>query len=119
MENVCHAAALALTRGSGGQAYFVSDGRDSNLREVISTLLRTHGIEPPKASVPLPVAWVLAGAMEWAWRVFDRSGEPPITRQMLRLIGQPFTVDISKAEQELGYQPVVSWEQGVAAMEAV
>jgi nucleoside-diphosphate-sugar epimerase len=117
VDNVCHAAALALEHGRGGQAYFVSDGRDGTLREVLSAFLRTRGVEPPKGSVPLSVAWRMAGAMEWVWRVFSRPGEPPITRQMLRLIGQPFTVDIAKAERELGYRPMVSWEQGLAGMQ--
>lgn len=60
----------------------------------------------------------MACAMEWMWRTFSRQGEPPITRQMLRLIGSPFTVDIGKARRELGYRPIVSWEQGVEAMQA-
>lgn len=118
VDNVCHAAALALERGTGGEAYFVSDGRDGTLKEVISALLRTRGVEPPRASAPLAMAWTMARVMEWAWRRFDRAGEPPITRQMLRLIGAPFTVDTAKAERELGYRPVVSWEQGLSAMRA-
>ncbi|UUX97701.1 NAD(P)-dependent oxidoreductase [Aquabacterium sp. J223] len=116
VDNVCHATGLALERGRPGETYFVSDGRDGTLREVFSALLATRGIAPPKRSAPLPVAWTLARAMEWVWRTFGRAGEPPITRQMLRLIGQPFTLDITKAERELGYRPVVSWEQGLAAM---
>jgi nucleoside-diphosphate-sugar epimerase len=117
VDNVCHAAVLALERGIGGEAYFISDGRDSTLRDVVSALLRTRGVEPPEATVPLPVAWYMASAMEWIWRVFARSGEPPITRQMLRLIGQPFTTDISNARRVLGYEPVTSWEQGLAEMQ--
>jgi hypothetical protein len=80
---------------------FVSDDADSTLKEVLSALLRTRAIEPPRASVPLPVAWAMATAMEWIWRAFSRQGEPPITRPMLRLIGMPFTVDIGKARREL------------------
>ena len=41
---------------------------------------------------------------------------PPITRQMLRMIGMPFTLSISRAQNELGYQPIVTWERGIAAM---
>lgn len=116
VDNVCHAACLALERGRAGEAYFVSDGRDRTLRDILSAFLATRGIEPPKSSAPLPVAWTLARAMEWSWRTFRRAGEPPITRQMLRLVGLPFTLDITKAERELGYRPIVSWDQGLAAM---
>lgn len=116
VDNVCHAACLALERGCPGEAYFVSDGRDGTLREVLSALLATRGVEPPKRSAPLPVAWTVARAMEWVWCTFGRTGEPPITRQMLRLMGLPFTLDITKAQRELGYRPIVSWEQGLAEM---
>ena len=118
VDNVCHALELALEKGRGGETYFISDGSDSTLKQFLSALLQTRSVDPPRASAPLPVAWVMATVMEWIWRTFARKGEPPITRQMLRLIGQPFTVDIAKAERELGYRPVVSREQGLAAMRA-
>lgn len=118
VDNVCHALELAVEKGRGGEAYFVSDGTDSTLKETMSGWLRTRGIEPPRASAPLPVAWVMAGLMEWVWRAFSRPGEPPMTRQMLRLIGEPFTVNTDKAQRELGYRPIVSREQGLLAMQA-
>lgn len=117
VDNVCHALELAVEKGRGGEAYFVSDGTDTTLKGLISGLLRTRGIEPPRASAPLPVAWIMASVMEWVWRRFSRPGEPPITRQMLRLIGESFTLDIGKAQRELGYRPEVSPEQGLRAMQ--
>jgi nucleoside-diphosphate-sugar epimerase len=119
IDNVCHALELAVEKGRGGEAYFISDGTDSTLKEVISGLLQTRGIEPPRASAPLPVAWVMASVMEWIWRTFSRQGEPPMTRQMLRLMGAAFTLDIGKAQRELGYRPVVSRESGLMAMQAI
>lgn len=117
IDNVCHAVELALAKGRGGETYFVSDGVDTTLKSFLSSLMQTRAIEPPRASAPLRAAWVMATAMEWAWRTFSRPGEPPITRQMLRLIGQPFTVDIGKAQRELGYRPEVTREQGLQAMQ--
>jgi nucleoside-diphosphate-sugar epimerase len=38
---------------------------------------------------------------------------------MLRLIGESFTLDIRKAQRELGYRPVVSWDQGLQAMQGI
>ncbi|MCB2032313.1 MAG: NAD-dependent epimerase/dehydratase family protein [Ottowia sp.] len=117
VDNVCHAVELALAKGRGGEAYFVSDGPDTTLKSFLSSLMQTRAVEPPRASASLRVAWVMATVMEWVWRRFSRPGEPPITRQMLRLIGQPFTVDISKARRELGYRPEVTREQGLLAMQ--
>jgi nucleoside-diphosphate-sugar epimerase len=42
-----------------------------------------------------------------------------MTRQMLRLMGAAFTLDIGKAQRELGYRPVVSRESGLMAMQAI
>lgn len=117
VDNVCLAVELAIEKGRGGEAYFVSDGVDSTLKQVISGLLQTRSVDVPRASAPLPIAWAMAFIMEWMWRTFARPGEPPITRQMLRLIGKPFTLDIGKAQRELGYRPEVTWEQGIKGMQ--
>lgn len=116
VDNLCDAVLLAHAHGRGGEAYFVSDAVDGQLKQVISDLLRTRAVEPPSTSAPLPVAWTMARVMEWMWRRFGRAGEPPITRQMLRLIGMPFTLDITKAQRELGYRPKVTWQQGLLEM---
>jgi len=116
VDNLCHALMLAAERGRGGEAYFVSDGRDATLKGVIAPLLATRGVDPGERAVPFGAAWALAGVMGFVWRALRLQGEPPITRQMLRLIGKDFTIDIAKAESELGYSAVVGWEQGLAEM---
>lgn len=118
VDNLCHALVLAAERGRGGEAYFVSDGRDGTLKSVIAPLLATRGVEPGRRAAPFGVAWTLAGLMGFVWRMLRLGGEPPVTRQMLRLIGKDFTVNIEKACSELGYAPVVSREEGLAEMRA-
>ena len=116
VDNVCRAAILAAERGTGGASYFVSDGADGSLRTIVTALLATRNVVPPKASVPFGLGWWMARCMEAVWGIFRIGGEPPITRQMLRMIGMPFTVNIARARRELGYQPVVTWQSGIAAM---
>jgi nucleoside-diphosphate-sugar epimerase len=118
VDNVCHGAILAAQAGpyASGNAYFLSDGEDGTLRQVISDLLTAHGIEPPTSSSPFPLAWQLAKVLELAWNTLPLPGEPLLTRQMLRLIGMPFTLDITRARGDLGYQPIVSWQQGIQAL---
>ncbi|MDP2212636.1 NAD(P)-dependent oxidoreductase [Phenylobacterium sp.] len=118
VDNLCHALMLAADRGRGGEAYFVSDGRDGTLRSVIAPLLATRGVDPGQRAAPFGVVWAVAGIMGFVWRTLRLKGEPPITRQMLRLIGKDFTVDIGKATSELGYGSVVRWEEGLAEMRA-
>jgi nucleoside-diphosphate-sugar epimerase len=108
--NVCHVAILAAERATGGRAYFVSDGQERTLREVISTLLDTRGVDAGTRSAPLRVAWFMATGMEAVWKTLGLSGEPPLTRQMLRLVGWDFTISDRRAREELGYAPVISWE---------
>src|ERR1700732_2597467 len=82
-----------------------------------TALLAARNVVPPRASAPVRVAWWMARCVEAVWRVFRFGGEPPITRQMLRMIGRSFTLNISRARSELGYQPIVSWQSGIAAMQ--
>ena len=45
-------------------------------------------------------------------------GEPPLTRFALWAASQECTLDDSKARAELGYRPVISRDEGLAAMAA-
>ena len=114
INNLIDALLLAVDRGHG--AYFVADAEERTLRSVISDLLATRGVKAGDKSASFGMAWTLAGVMGFFWRLFNLKGEPPITQQMLRLIGKPFTLNISKAQRELGYAPRVSWRQGIAEM---
>jgi nucleoside-diphosphate-sugar epimerase len=116
VDNLVDALILAADQGKGGETYFVSDAEDGTLKSVIGGLLATRGVNGGAKSIGFGTAWTMAGIMGAAWRIFRLKGEPPITRQMLRLIGQPFTVRIDKAKRELGYVPRTSWKQGIDEM---
>ncbi|WP_404713698.1 NAD-dependent epimerase/dehydratase family protein [Sphingomonas sp. MMS24-J13] len=116
VDNVCACAILAAEKSPGGRAYFVTDGKNQPLRTVITELVGTKGVEIEARNAPLGMAWLMAGVMEFVWRTFGRAGEPPLTRQMLRMVGYDFTISDRRAREELGYAPVTSWTQGIAAM---
>ncbi|WP_315795928.1 NAD-dependent epimerase/dehydratase family protein [Bradyrhizobium sp. SZCCHNRI3043] len=116
VDNLCDALILAADRGRGGEAYFIADAEQSTLKSFISSLLATRGVTAADKSVRFGIAWTMAGLMGAAWRVLRLKGEPPITRQMLRLIGKPFTISTRKAQTELGYTPRITMNEGLAAM---
>lgn len=118
VDNVCHCAILAAARSPGGRAYFVTDGEDRTMREVMTALLASRGVKVEARDVPIGAAWLIATLMEGAWRTFRLKGHPPLTRQMLRLVGYDFTISDRRARSELAYAPVVSWQDGLTAMQA-
>lgn len=116
MDNVCHCAILAAECAPGGRAYFVTDGEDRTLREIIGQLVTTQGVEAKARDVPVGLAWFLASVMEGVWRTLKLHGAPALTRQQVRMVGYPFTLSDQRARTELGYAPVVSWQEGIEAM---
>ncbi len=120
VDNVCHGAFLAAERGVGGEAYFLADAEESTLRRVTTALLATRGLDPGRKTIAFRTAWRLCSLIEPLWRTVDGyRHELPMTRQLLRMAAQPFTVNTAKARTQLGYQPVVSWEAGLRAFTAV
>jgi nucleoside-diphosphate-sugar epimerase len=118
VDNVCACAILAAEKSVGGRGYFVTDGQNQSMRAVITGLVGTKGVDIKARNAPLGVAWFMASVMEFIWRAFGRSGEPPLTRQMLRMVGYDFTISDARAREELGYAPVTSWADGITAMRA-
>jgi nucleoside-diphosphate-sugar epimerase len=116
VDNVCEGLLLAAEKGRGGEAYFVTDGAPVELRQFVTQLLATQGVDAGDKSVPRPVALALARASEWVWETFGLKGEPPATRMAVHLFGEPVTVNDAKARRELGYAGGVTREQGLAAL---
>jgi nucleoside-diphosphate-sugar epimerase len=116
VTNVVEGIALALERGTPGSVYFLTDGEPTEFRGFISALVETQGLEPPKASIPRPVAKVMAGVLEGVWTMFRLSSAPPLTRTLIFLMGEEVTVNDAKARRELGYTASMSRERGLREM---
>jgi nucleoside-diphosphate-sugar epimerase len=116
VDNAVEGLLLGAERGRPGQAYFVTDGEPTVFRDFVTRLLATQGIEPPSRNLPLPLARAAAAACEAAWRILPLQGAPPLTRATVWLSGVEVTIDVSKARSALGYEPVVSADQGLEAL---
>jgi nucleoside-diphosphate-sugar epimerase len=114
IDNTVEGLWLAATRGPAGGVWFVTDGEPVEFREFLTALVGTQGLEIPDKSVPAPVANTAAKASEWLWRRLRRPGSPPLTRFAVWVSSQECTIDISRAERELGYRPVTTREEGLA-----
>ncbi len=116
VDNVVEGLVLAAEKGRAGEAYFITDGEPVVFRDFVTALIETQGVEPPDRSLPSWTATPLARISEAAWKVLPLNGEPPMTTFRAWILTQECTIDISKARSELGYEPVVSREQGLAEL---
>jgi nucleoside-diphosphate-sugar epimerase len=113
IANLVHAVELALQRGAGGNAYFVTDEGSTTFREFLAALLATRGISAPERSLPGWVARTIAALMEVSWRALSLEADPPLTRFAASMMSRECTIRIDKARRELGYAPVISREDGL------
>jgi nucleoside-diphosphate-sugar epimerase len=113
VDNVIEGLMLGAKRGRPGGVYFVTDGEPVVFREFVTELLGTQGVTPPKRNTPAPVGRAAAAVSEGIWRVLRRPGNPPVTRLAYWLSAQECTIDISRAREELGYEPVRSIPEGM------
>ncbi|MGW8376823.1 NAD-dependent epimerase/dehydratase family protein [Streptomyces sp. ODS28] len=118
VDNACAGILAALERGSGGRAYFLTDGEPVEFRAFLTALAATAGTRLPDRSLPRWVLAAVARAGETAWRLLPLRGEPPVTRTFLVLSGQEMTVDDGAARRELGYRPVISRDEGLRRLAA-
>jgi nucleoside-diphosphate-sugar epimerase len=118
VDNVVEGLLLAAEKGRPGEAYFVTDGRPVVFREFVTAMLETQGVEPPGRSIPAWTAAPLARVAEAAWKLLPLRGDPPMTTFRSWILTQECTIDITKARQELGYEPVVSQEKGLEGLRA-
>ena len=118
VENAVEGLVLAATRGTAGNAYFVTDGEPVVFREFVSELLSTQEVQAPNRSIPAPLAGAVAIGGETAWRLLPLPGRPPVTRFAYWVSSQDCTIRIDKARRDLGYEPVKSRSEGLAELRA-
>jgi len=114
--NLVLALELALTRGRGGEAYFVADEGERTQREFLTAYAATAGVTLPTKSLPGALVRALARAIEGVWRALGVRRTPPLTSFAVCALSRSVTVDTTKATRELGYVPRVDFEDGMRAL---
>lgn len=116
--NLCHAVDLAMTNGRSGEIYHIADGPARPFRETISALLATQGLEVGEKSVPRALVRTIAKVGDWLHATSDGRIRGPLSFQDYATSAVEISLDTRKAEKELRYAPVVSWEEGLADLRA-
>jgi len=112
VDNVVHAICLALQAPrAAGRTYTITNGEHVALWPLIIRVLACLGLRTELRRIPVYGALALGRALELYARL--SGGEPSLTRYTVSILAREQTYDISAARQDLGYEPVVSIEQGI------
>ncbi|HZA76957.1 MAG TPA: NAD(P)-dependent oxidoreductase [Acidimicrobiales bacterium] len=100
-----------------GNAYWVADAEPYELREILATVRRALAAEGLTLSGPerLPLPRLAARAAEKADGVLQGRGRYSQALHVLGELNHTIACDITRARDELGYEPAVSLEEGMRA----
>ena len=118
IANAVHGMLLALEKGRAGEVYFVTDGEPVEFREFVTKLLATQGVEAPSREIP---RWLASPALrigDLLGRMTGGAVQGPMSWQEYAVLGVEVTLNIDKAQRELGYSPVISRDEGLAELQA-
>jgi nucleoside-diphosphate-sugar epimerase len=108
IENLTHAVLCALrAKVTTGNVYHVVDRELSVSRDFFTELSAALGWNPPKN----------AGPYWWAW-ICSRTGLSSLHPTEVIRRGQTSAFDMSRAKRDLGYEPPITREQGLAELAA-
>ena len=103
--NFAQAAERAVTGPVMAGVFNIADAQTTAIDELLITLLRKNGIEVRLLHVPANMAWALAVASEWLWRLAGSTRAPRLTRYLVAQVADAHTLDLTRAYAELGYAP--------------
>ncbi len=113
IANLTHAIELALTKGRGGEAYFILDDGVHPMRDMLTGMAASRGIALPEKNTPAWVVDALGATCEVLWSAFPMKGDPPLTRFSAMILSRDAILKDDKARAEVGYAPVISVEEGM------
>jgi nucleoside-diphosphate-sugar epimerase len=95
---------LAPGAPHAGRAYFVAQEEPVELWPWLARVLAEAGLPGPRGRVPLALARAAGWAFEQVWDLFDRAGEPPMTRFVALQLARSHTYDLEPARRDFGYR---------------
>jgi nucleoside-diphosphate-sugar epimerase len=114
-------AALALINDpdrAAGRAYFISQGQPVKLWWMIDQMLVAAGEKPVQGAVSRKTAVRIGAILETLFRVFGLTSEPPMTRWIAEELATSHWFSIHQAKDRLGYEPIISVEEGLADLQS-
>lgn len=113
--NLVEAILLAVDHPDAvGELFNITDGELVTKRRFFETIADGLNLPRPKMSIPLGLARFLARWRESVYRRKNKPYPPRITHGTLKFAGLNLDFSIAKARTQLGYNPQIGFEAGMA-----
>lgn len=104
---------LAPGADCAGRAYFITNGEPWPLAKIVNAILDAAGLPPVTKRIPPAAAYAAGAVLELTYGILGIRREPTMTRFVARQLATAHWYDISAAKRDLGYEPIVSMEEGL------
>ncbi|GIU17717.1 2-alkyl-3-oxoalkanoate reductase [Shewanella sp. MBTL60-007] len=121
-------AALTLSNGvvegmpnsaaCAGKAYYLSNDEPITMAAMLNKILACRNLPPVTKRVPTHLAYMAGYLLESVYSLLGKQDEPIMTRFVARQLSTSHYFDISAAKQDLGYQALVSIDEGMERLKA-
>lgn len=114
IEDLEQAAFLAeRAPHAAGQAYNLTDGSRTSLREFVTFITGYLGLPAPKRHIRPAVAWAACYGLEALARITRAKAPPLLNRSRMKFLYLNQHYSIEKARRELGYTPRFTYREGL------
>jgi len=123
VDNAAHAhilaaRALKTNPSISGRAFFITHAKPVALWPWIDEILSLADCPPVTRRISAGAAYRIGGLCEAAWKVMRLPGEPPMTRFIALQLSLSHYYNISAAQKDLGYEPIITKEEGMRRLAA-
>lgn len=114
VENVAHACILALSANDiSGESFNITNGEPMEFKKILLMFLDSIDKKPHYLKLPFELVYGIASFLEAVYRNFKLEGEPALTRYTVCTLAFSQTLDITKAKELLGYEPIITLQEGI------
>ncbi len=114
VSDAAQAMALAgFSENACGEVFNITSGKAYSFSELLAAVCALNDAHPREIHISYGNAMRLAKGLEFLHRIFAPDREPVLTCQAVASLGRSLTLDISKAQEKLGYRPAVAIEDGI------
>ena len=114
-ENLVDGLWLAGTvSNAANRTYVLADRGAPSWNALLGELAQLLHAPKPRLSLPGALSEPLGETVERVYGLLGVGSEPPLTRYRGALMRRDVHFSVAAAEQELGYRPRISWQEGLA-----